>query len=188
MMAVPPTSEVGHWLAGMALMLSFAVLAARRPGSVLGAYAAQATVLALAAGWQAWLQASPQLAVAALVTFGAKGVGLPLLLRRAFRGMRLAAGGRVPVALGAGLAGLAAAAVPEDLAPSLAMVLLGLLTMVARRGGAWRTMGLLSLENGAALALFGAVGLSAVLPLALASLGVVGVVAAPLAPARARAA
>ncbi len=183
-MTVPPGSEVVHWLAGVMLALSLAMLAARRPGSVLGAYAAQAAVLALATGWQAWQQASLPLAAAALVTFGAKGVGLPLLLRPTFRDKRPAAGGWVPVALGAGLAALAAAVAPEELAPALAMALLGLLTIAVRRDRALRTAGLLSLENGVALAAFGVAG-PAVL-VALASLGVVGLAAAQLAPARAR--
>lgn len=181
-MTIAPASGVGHGLAGLALVLSFAVLAVRRPGLVLGAYAAQAAVLALAAGWQAWLQASLPLAAAALVTFGAKGIGLPLLLRPAFRGLRRAEGGWAPLALGAALAALAAAVAPEGLAPALAMALLGLLTIAARQHPALRTMGLLSLENGAALALFGAVGLPAIPALMLASLGVVGLVAAHLVP------
>ena len=184
-MTLQPASDVAPWLAGAALALSLAVLAARRPGAVLGAYAAQATVLALAVGWQAWLQASSPLAAAALVT-GAKGVGLPLLLRPAFRDMRPAAGGWASVALGAGLAALAVAVAPKELAPALAMVLLGLLTMAARRGRALRTVGLLSLENGVALAALGAAGVPAVLALAFASLGVVGLAAAQLVPARAR--
>ncbi len=184
-MTVPPAAEFGHWLAGLAWALSLVVLAARRPNSVLGAYAAQATVVALAAGWQAWLQASPELAAAALVTFGAKGVGLPLLLRPAFRGLRPATGGWVPVALGAGLAALVAAVAPEELAPALATVLLGLLTIAVRRDRALQTTGLLSLENGVALAAFGMAGVPAVL-VTLASLGVVGLVAAQLAPMRAR--
>lgn len=185
-MTVQPAPEIAPWLAGAALALSLAVLAARRPGAVLGAYAAQATVLALAVGWQAWLQASPPLAAAALVTFGAKAVGLPLLLRPAFRDMRPAAGGWAPMALGAGLAALAAAVAPEGLAPALAMALLGLLTIAARRGRALRTVGLLSLENGVALATFGAAGVPAVLALAFASLGVVSLAAAHLVPAKAR--
>ena len=185
-MTVPPPFEVAPWLAGVALALSLAVLAARRPGAVLGAYAAQATVLALAVGCQAWLQASPPLAAAALLTFGVKGVGLPMLLRPAFRDMRPAAGGWVPAALGAGLAALAAAVAPEELAPALAMILLGLLTVAVRRGRALRMAGLLSFENGVALAVFGAAGVPALLALALASLGVVGLAASHLAPARAR--
>lgn len=185
-MTVPPASEVGHGLASVALALSLVVLAARRPGLVLGAYAAQSMVLALAVGWQAWLQGSLPLAAAGFVTFGAKGVGLPLLLRPAFRGLRLAAGGWAPLALGAGLATLAAAVAPEDLAPALAMALLGLLTIAARHGRALRTMGLLSLENGVVLAAFGAFGLPAVLALVLASLGVISLVAAHLVPARTR--
>ena len=184
-MTGPSTFEVVHWLAGVALALSLVVLAARRPGSVLGAYAAQAIVLALAAGWQAWHQASLPLAAAALVTFGAKGVGLPLLLRPAFRGERPAADGWMPVALGAGLAALAAAVAPEELAPALAMVLLGLLTIAARQNRIVRTVGLLSLENGVALAAFGMAGVPAV-SMTLASLGVAGLVAAQLAPARTR--
>ncbi len=185
-MTVPPASEVGHGLAGLALALSLVVLAARRPGVVLGAYAAQGVVLSLAAGWQAWLQDSPPLAAAALVTFGTKGMGLPLLLRPAFREGCLAAGGWLPLALGAGLATLAAAVAPENLAPALAITLLGLLTIVTRHGRALRAMGLLSLENGVALAVFGAVGLPVVLALALASLGIVSLVAAQLVPARTR--
>jgi len=183
-MTVPPASEVVHWLAGAALALSLVVLAARRPGSVLGAYAAQAAVLALIAGWQAWQQASLPLAAAALVTFGAKGAGLPLLLHPAFRG-RPAAGGWMPMALGAGLAALAAAVAPEELAPALAMALLGLLTIAVRHDRALRTAGLLSLENGVALAAFGVSGVPTVL-VTLASLGVVGLAAAQLAPMRAR--
>ena len=185
-MSVPPAFEIAPWLTGVALLLSLAVLTARRPGAVLGAYAAQATVLALALGWQAWLQASPPLAAAALVTFGAKGVGLPLRLRPLFRDMRSDTGGWVPVALGAALSALAAAVAPQEVAPALAMVLLGLLTMAVRRGRALRTMGLLSLENGVVLAAFGAAGVPAVLALALASLGVVSLATADLAPARAR--
>lgn len=181
-MTITPSSGIGHGLAGLALVLSFAVLAARRPGLVLCAYAAQAMVLALAAGWQAWVQASLPLMVAALATFGAKGIGLPLLLRPAFRGPRRAGGGWVSLALGAALAALAAAVAPEGLAPALAMTLLGLLTIAARQDPALRTMGLLSLENGVALALFGAVGLPAILALMLASLGVVGLVVAHLVP------
>lgn len=181
-MTVPPVSEAGQGLAGVALALSLVVLAARRPGLVLGAYAAQAVVLALVAGWQAWLQASPPLAAAGFVTFAAKGVGLPLLLRPAFRGMRPATGGWMPLALGAGLAALAAAVAPGDLAPALAMALLGLLTIAARRDRVLRTMGLFSLENGAALTVLGAVGLPGVLALVLASFGVVGLVAAHLVP------
>ena len=185
-MTVPPASDAAQWLAGVMLALSLVVLAARRSGSVLGAYAAQAAVLSLVAGWQAWLQASWPWAAAAFVTFGAKGVGLPLLLRPTFRGKRPAAGGWMPMALGAGLAALAAAIAPEELAPALAMVLLGLLTVAVRQDPALRTAGLLSLENGVILAAFGVADAPAVLALALASLGVVGLVAAQLAPARAR--
>ena len=185
-MTVPPSLEAVRWLAGVALALSLVVLAARRPGSVLGAYAAQAAVLTLAAGWQAWLQASLPLAAAALATFGVKALGLPLLLRPAFRGTRLAAGGWMPAALGAGLAALAAAVAPEGLAPALAMILLGLLTMAVRRDRTLRTAGLLSLENGVALAAFGVASVPAVLALTLASMGIVGLAAAQLAPARAR--
>ena len=184
-MTAPLLSEAGHWLAGLTLALSLVVLAARRPGIVLGAYAAQAAVLVLAAGWQAWVQASPGLAAAGLVT-GVKGVGLPLLLRPAFRALRPAAGRWTTVALGTGLAALAAATAPGEVAPALATVLVGLLTMATRRGRALRTMGLLSLENGVALAAFGAAGVSGIFPLTLASLGVVSLVAAQVAPARVR--
>ena len=185
-MTAPPASGVAPWLVGAALALSLAVLAARRPVSVLGAYAAQATVLALTMGWQAWLQGSPPLVAAALITFGVKGVGLPLLLRPAFRGMRPIAGGWAPVALGAVVAALAAAVAPEELAPALAITLLGLLTIAARRGRTLRMVGLLSLENGVALAASCAAGVPGVLALTLASLGVAGLAAASLAPARTR--
>lgn len=185
-MTGPPASEVGYGLAGLALALSLVVLAARRPGSVLGAYAAQAVVLSVAAGWQAWLQASLPLAAAALVTLSVKGVGLPMLLRPAFQHRRPSTGGWLPLVLGTGLAALAAATAPEDLAPALAITLLGLLTIVTRHGRALRAMGLLSLENGVALAAFSAVGLPVVLALALAGLGIVSLVAAHLVPARTR--
>ncbi len=185
-MIVPWQSEIQQWLAGVMLALSFVMLAARRPSSVVGAYAAQAVVLALASGWQAWLQASPQLAAAGLVTLGAKGIGLPLLLRPALRSTRLAAGGWPRIVPGAVLVVLAIAAAPEDLAPALAITLLGLLAIATRHDSGLRAIGLLSLENGVILAAVGALGLPMVLALVVASLGVAGFVAARLVPARTR--
>lgn len=153
-------------LGAVAVALSFVVLGARRPGPVLAAYAAQAMTIAAAAAWQAWVQGSAQLAVGAVLMIVLKGVVLPMLLRPRL-GVSPAA--RWPVAAGAALVVLAVASVSEALAPALSVVALGGLAIVVRRG-AWRGMGLLTLESGVALAVVGVPGLP--LPLLMASAAV----------------
>lgn len=163
--------DLAHLLGGAALVLSFALLAQRRVGGMIGAYAWQAAVLALAATWQGWVQDAPELYGAALVILGAKGVAMPAALRRAARRRRPEVAGG-PTSLAAGL-GIAALAIPvvlsatlsadvlarESLALALAVGLLGLLVMATRRDALQQVVGFLSLANGLVLA--GVAGLPA---------------------------
>lgn len=163
--------DVAHLLGGAALILSFALLAQRQVGGMIGAYAGQAAVLALAAAWQGWVQGVPELYVAALITLGANAVVLPAALRRAARRRPPEARGH-PTSLVAGLV-LAALAflvvlpatlsvdvlARESLAVALAVVAVGLLVTATRRDALQQVVGFLSLANGLALA--GIAGLQA---------------------------
>lgn len=191
-----PAYDVAHLLGGVVLALSFVLLTRRRATAVINAYAAQAIVLALAAAWQAWVQASAHLALTAALTLGAAGVAIPWALRRILRRPALPADEEAPppllpsLALGVGLAVLAMLAVlptvlaaeadaRKSLALALAVVLLGLLVMSTRRNALLQVVGFLSLGNGLILAAVGAAGMPLVVELAaavlvLAAFGVLG--------------
>lgn len=156
--------DVAHLLGGTALVLSFALLAQRRVGGMIGACAGQAAVLALAGAWQGWVQDAPRLYVAAVVILIANAVVLPVALRRAARRRPPESAGRpTSLVVGLGVAALAVLAVlpatisvgvlaREALALALAVALLGLLVMATRRDALQQVVGFLSLANGLALA------------------------------------
>lgn len=183
-------------LGGAALVLSFVLLWQRRVRGCAAACALQGWAVALAAAWQGWTQAVPQLAVAAAVTLAVNGVLLPLALARAAsrRGlpgaMEPALGALASLLLGFLAAALAVLAVRparlggiasagESLAVALAIVLLGLAMMIARRGTLPQAAGLLSMANGLVLAMAGMPGMPmagqlCVAALALGMLAVLG--------------
>lgn len=160
--------DVAHLLGGAALVLSFALLAQRRVGGMIGVYAGQAAVLALAAAWQGWVQGAPELYAAALVILGANATAMPAALRRAARRRPPEGPGRIVSFFGSLTAGLGAAALAivvvlsatlssgvlarEALALALAVGLLGLLVMATRRDALQQVVGFLSLANGLVLA------------------------------------
>ena len=179
--------DLSHLLGGGVLLLSFMLLYQRRIGAVINTFAAQGTVLALAAAWQGWVQGAPGLYLTALLAFAAKGVLIPYALRRIVRRLDLhrtvetALGIGPSMAAGVALAGLAMLAVlpatqgagalaREDLALALSVVLLGMLMMITRRNAISQVVGLLSLENGLILAAVGVAGMPLVVELSTAAL------------------
>lgn len=179
--------DLSHMLGGGVLLLSFLLLYQRRIGAVINAFAAQGTLLALAAAWQGWVQGAPGLYLTALLALAAKGVLIPLALHHIVR--RLDLHRTVETALGIGpslmagvaLVGLAILAVlpategagalaREDLALALSVVLLGMLMMITRRNAISQVIGLLSLENGLILAAIGVAGMPLVVELSTAAL------------------
>lgn len=181
-----PFHDMAQLLGGGMLLFSFVMLYRRRVSGVIGAFAAQAALLALALMWQGWAQGAPGLYLAALLA-AAKAVLLPLALRRLARRLGLHPAVEPAIGIGAGMAAgvalvaLALAALPPsaagalpqprgDLAIPLSVVLLGLLMTVTRHSAISQVLGLLSLENGLALAASGLGGAPLVPGLSAASL------------------
>lgn len=181
------TYDLSHLLAGAVLLLSFVLLYQRRIGAVINGFAAQGTLLALAAAWQAHAQGAPGLYLTALLAFAAKGVLIPLALHRLVRQLDLhrtvetALGIGPSMVAGVGLVGLSILAVlpategaralaREDLALALSVVLLGMLMMITRRNAISQVIGLMSLENGLILAAVGVAGMPLVVELSTAAL------------------
>ncbi|MBX6742383.1 MAG: hydrogenase-4 component E [Acetobacteraceae bacterium] len=184
--------DIGHLPGGAMLLISFFLLHRRRVVAVIGAFALQGAMLALAAAWQGWVQGAPQLYLVALIEAGAKAVVFPIALRRLLRrsGEQPAAEatGGVGLGLAAGivLVGLAVLLMQpigaagrivarEDLVPALSVLLLGLLLMVVRRDAVLQLVGLMSLESGAILAAVSLAGMPLVPLLSTAGLTLLGV-------------
>jgi hydrogenase-4 component E len=183
-------------LGGAALVLAFVLLHQRRVRGCVAACALQGWVVALAAAWQGWVQAEPQLCLAAVATLAANGVLLPLALARLAE--RLALPGDVEPALGvlaSMLLGLLLVALAilavrpamlggitltrEDLALALSVTLLGLAVMIGWRSALLQVVGVLSLGNGLILAVVGVPGMPmagelSVAVLAMGGLAVLG--------------
>jgi hydrogenase-4 component E len=185
--------EIAHLLAAAVLTLSFASLYQRRLRAMISVYVLQASVLGLDAAWQGLMRPAATLWLIAILTFTAKAVALPTLLRRAIQ--RPAADhaiepvtGVVPLLVfGVGLVTLAAAAVMpigvppegptrEELALAVSVVLLGALMMVVQRHAAGQVIGFLSIENGFILAAITTPGMPLLFWLACASLGLASAV------------
>lgn len=181
--------DVAHMLGGAMLVLSFALLYQRRITAVIKIYALQGVILAVAAAWQGWIQASPHLFVTAAIAFGAKAVAIPIALHWVVRRLKIhreietALGIFPSMILGVGLVALsimvvmpttlqaqAQALTREDLAMALSVVLLGLLMMITRRNALIQVIGFLSLENGLILAAVGIAGMPLVVELSSAFL------------------
>lgn len=179
--------DAAHLLGGGVLLLSFVLLYQRRIGAVINAFAMQGTLLALAAGWQAYVQGVPGLYLTALLAFAAKGVLIPFALHATVRRLDLhrtvetALGIGPSLVAGVGLVALAILVVlpategaralaREDLALALSVVLLGMLMMITRRNAISQVIGLLSLENGLILAAIGVAGMPLVVELSTAAL------------------
>jgi len=179
------TYDVSHLLAGLMLVASFALLYQDRIFAVLNTFAAQAVLLTMAVGWEAWAQARPQLFITAIIALGLKGILIPVALHRMI--VRLGIHRDVEQVVGVGktlLFGLALTALSlmlvlrvteasesftrEGLALALAIILLGLLMMITRRNAVTQIVGFMSLENGLILAATGAKGMPLVVEVSVA--------------------
>jgi hydrogenase-4 component E len=153
--------------------------------ALLNVFALHALVLSLSVGWQAYVQAAPHLFVTALIALVFKAIIVPVALHNMIQ--RLGIHREIETVVGIGptmLAGMGLVALAmmvmlrvtpeasplarEDLAFALAVVLLGLLTMVTRRNAVSQVVGFMSLENGLILAATGAKGMPLVVEISVA--------------------
>lgn len=177
--------DIAHLLAGAMVLVSFLMLYQDRLYSLLNTFAIQAVVLALAVGWQAYIQAAPHLFLTAAIALLFKGAVIPIALHRLIRRMGIhrevetIGGIGVTMLLGIGLVALsimvmlpvtagASVLAREDLAFALSVVLLGLLMMITRRNAVSQVVGFMSLENGLVLAATGAKGMPLVVEISVA--------------------
>jgi hydrogenase-4 component E len=177
--------DTAHMLGTAVLLLSFALLFQRRISGVINTFALQATVLALAAAWQAFVQDAPHLYVTALVALLFKAVAIPVALHRIVRLLMIhrtvetALSIGLTMVVGVALVTLAillvlpvtsdsAALTRENLALALSVVLLGLLMMITRRNAVTQVIGFMSLENGLILAAIGVSGMPLVVEMSVA--------------------
>jgi len=178
--------DVSHLLAGLMLVASFALLYQDRIFAVLNTFAAQAILLSMAVGWEAWTQQRPHLFITAGLALGLKGIIIPVALHKMI--VRLGVHRDVEPVVGVGktlLLGLAFTSLSlmlvlkitasaaesftrEGLALALAIILLGLLMMITRRNAVTQIVGFMSLENGLILAATGARGMPLVVEVSVA--------------------
>jgi len=168
--------DIAHFLAGGMVVISLLLLYQDRLYALINVFALHSLVLALAVGWQATIQEAHHLYVTAGIALVFKAIFIPAALHRIIRqlgihraldvvggvGRDLLAGAALvalailvmlPVTVGAD------AVAREDLAFSLAVVLLGLLLMINRQNAVSLVVGFMSLENGLVLAAAGARGM-----------------------------
>jgi hydrogenase-4 component E len=177
--------EISHLLAGVMLVVSFALLYQQRIAAVLNAFAAQSITLAFAVAWAAWSEGRPDLFVTATIAFLLKGVVIPVALHRTVqrlgvhREVEKVVGVGMALLVGLALCGLAQALVVkiapastglgrDELALAMAIVLLGFLMMIVRRNAVTQVVGFMSMENGLILAATGARGMPLVVEVSVA--------------------
>ena len=177
--------DIAHLLAGCLVLASFMLLYQDRLYAMINVYAGHALVLTLSVAWQAYIQNAPHLYITAGLALGFKAIVIPVALRRIVQ--QLGIHREIETVVGIGLtmlAGMALVALSmvvmlrvtgtatpiarEDLAFALAVVLLGLLTMVTRRNAVSQIIGFMSLENGLVLAATGAKGMPLVVEISVA--------------------
>ena len=177
--------DVSHFLGGLMLVASFALIYQDRIIAVLRTFAVQAMILSLAVAWEAWIQDRPHLFITAALAIGLKGIVIPMALHRMIfrlgihRDVEQVVGVGLTMLFGLGLVALslvltlkATAGAPslarEGLALSLAIILLGLLMMITRRNAVTQIIGFMSIENGLILGATGARGMPLVVEISVA--------------------
>src|SRR5690606_28547278 len=142
--------DIAHLLAGIMVLISFLLLYQRRMSGVINTFAAHASVLALAAAWQAFVQNAPPLYITAAIALGFNAIFIPVALHRIVRTMEIhravetVFGVALTMLVGVGLVALSIlvflpvttaseALARVDLVLALSVVLLGLLMMITRR-------------------------------------------------------
>lgn len=168
--------DIAHFLAGGMVVISLLLLYQDRLYALINIFALHSLTLALAVGWQAYIQEAHHLYVTAGIALMFKAIFIPAALHRIIhqlgihRTLEVVGGVGRDMLAGAALVALAilvmlpvtagtAAVAREDLAFALAVVLLGLLLMVNRHNAVSLVIGFMSLENGLVLAAAGAQGM-----------------------------
>jgi hydrogenase-4 component E len=177
--------DIAHMFAGGLVLVSFMLLYQDRLYALLNMFAAQALLLAVSVGWQAYIQDAPHLYITAAITLIFKAIVIPVALHRIVARLGIhreveTVVSTVPTMLaGIALVSLsmvvmlrvtqgADALAREDLAFALSVVLLGLLMMVTRSNAVSQVVGFMSLENGLILAATGARGMPLVVEISVA--------------------
>jgi hydrogenase-4 component E len=152
---------------------------------LLNIFALHAFVVSLSVAWQAHIQLAPHLYITASIALVVKAIVIPVALHRII--VRLGIHRAIDPVVGMGqtmLAGIGLVALSimvmlpitaeagtltrEDLAFSLAVILLGLLMMIARRNALSQIIGFMSIENGLILAATAAKGMPLVVEISVA--------------------
>jgi hydrogenase-4 component E len=177
--------DVAHMLAGGLVLVSFLLLYQNRIFALLKVFALHSLVLAIAVAWQADIQGAAHLYITAAMAVVLKVLIIPGALYQMVK--RLGIHRDVETVVGIGptmLAGMGLVALSivlmlrvtetadtlarEDLAFALAVILLGLLTMVTRRNAISQVIAFMSIENGLILAATGARGMPLVVEISVA--------------------
>ena len=177
--------DVAHLFAGGLVLVSFMLLYQDRMFGLLNIFALHALVVSLSVAWQAHIQFAPHLYITAAIALVVKAIIIPVALHRIIvrlgihRTIEAVGGiGRTMLA-GIGLVALsilvmlpvsaqAGTLTREDLAFSLAVILLGLLMMISRRNAVSQIIGFMSIENGLILAATAAKGMPLVVEISVA--------------------
>ncbi len=179
------STDILHFLAGLVLVSSFALLYQDRLFALLNVFALQSIALALAVALQAYIQGANHLYITAGLALVMKGMIIPGALRRIIRHMKIHRSIETVVSVnltmlaGVGLTILAIMVVfpvakmsgvvaREDLAFALTVILLGMLMMITRRNAISQVIGFMALENGLILAATGAKGMPLVVEISVA--------------------
>jgi hydrogenase-4 component E len=168
--------DVAHLFAGGLVLVSFMLLYQDRIFALVNIFALHALVVSLSVAWQAYIQQAPHLYITAAIALGVKAIIIPVVLHRII--VRLGIHRSIETVVGIGqtmLGGIGLVALSilvmlpitaqagtlarEDLAFSLSVILLGLLSQV---------IGFMSIENGLILAATAAKGMPLVVEISVA--------------------
>jgi hydrogenase-4 component E len=179
------TYDMAHFLAGSLVLVSMLLLYQDRLFALINVFTLQAILLSFSVGWQAYIQDAPHLYITAFIAIFFKAIIIPVSLHRII--VRLKINREIEPVVGTGLimltgillVALSMAVIQkvahgadvlarEDLAFSLAVLLLGLLMMIVRRNVVSQIIGFMSVENGLVLAATGAKGMPFVVEISVA--------------------
>lgn len=179
--------DIAHLAAGLVLLFSFGLLYQRRLHGLIGIYAGQSALVAVAAAWQAFALDTPHLYVTASIAFTLKTLLIPWGLYRMEhlfaleKATETKLGAGTVLFLGVGLVTLAillvspvtasgSALTRELLVVALSVVLLALLSMILRVNPISKVISFMTLENGLMLGAVGVKGMPLAVELSTAAL------------------
>lgn len=185
--------QIAYLLGGGMVVVNFALLHQSRMSAVINTFAVHAGILGLAVAWQAHIQNSPNLYITAAIAVVIKATAFPLALHYVVRKLdvhrtvEMVFGSGLTMIAGVGLVGLAVmvmhpvaqragALITIDLIFAMAVVFLGILTMITRRNAVTQVIGFMALENGLILAAVGVHGMPLVVEISIALAVLVAVI------------